>query len=996
MAEVITYTLNLDTTKMEKSLVDTNKEIQELNASQRELSKNNQKGTKEFVDNAEKLKVLKKSYNENSKAIQNTNKLKKEESGHLEKLKAELSVVTNNINKLSKAELNDVNVGKKMVAKQKALTDELNKTEQAGGNFHRQTGKYSEGMAKMGEGAEQAGGMMSSFGGSMGKLPGLVMNAAKATKVFFTMLLSNPIGLILTLIAALIGVAVAVLSKFQPLLDFIEDKIAYVSGLVDGFVESMKGVGDVIAAVFSGDFAKASELIGDMGDKMIAVAEANEKLTQALREYDAQQKLNDATTAEVTASMKKLEGVYKDQSKSIDERKKAFEDYYAMRKGQAEDDLSAQEAVTNAEIGLINAKYGVEVKNATQVKKLMDEGTILREEGLHLMDVIIKQTELEGKVAEEGAKKAQEGNRLRSQSLRENVNLIKARLKYYEETNQSILENQKTFTEEMLKDEEDRLIKIQNKKIEAARKEFEIIKAEYGTNNLKLKEAELKYLTEKKKITRETNEKIAENQDEHNSQLIAANQEVIDLWKQQNVEALKDNSVATQTELDARIELHKINKDKQLEIVRATAEQEEWSKEKTSLELLKIDQDYINKVDGLNQSLIDNQKKSDKQLIDQKKATDDLILSIHKAFLDNQDLSNQEQLNRELTLIDEKHNNILIKLDEQAVLEDEQLRMKLDQQLITEEEYQTIRDERDAEIQIAKDEAEVVRNEEKKAAKAAALDEELATVKAVAQKGLSILSQINQISIDNANKLKDARIAAATETANKETNILEAKFKQEQALLQAQLDSGLISQEQFDKKVITLQLKKEEKEKEIKNKRIKTENAAGQQAFNSSKNSQKAGIAINAASGIMAAWNTTIPAPAGQILAGIESAIIAGVAIKQISDVNKEKFTPKPLIAAGGGILNGSLHAAGGVNMGAVEAEGGEFIINRASTQEFAPLLNSINDAGNSSGDVNEVSPLIDYNLLAATLQSKKIYVVSHEITDQQDTDVEVQDRVSF
>ena len=61
-----------------------------------------------------------------------------------------------------------------------------------------------------------------------------------------------------------------------------------------------------------------------MGNKMLDVAAATEQLTQALREYDIQQKLNDATTAEVTANMKKLEGIYKDQGKSIEERKNAL------------------------------------------------------------------------------------------------------------------------------------------------------------------------------------------------------------------------------------------------------------------------------------------------------------------------------------------------------------------------------------------------------------------------------------------------------------------------------------------------------------------------------------------------------------------------------------------------------------------------------------------------------------------------------------------------
>jgi len=195
---------------------------------------------------------------------------------------------------------------------------------------------------------------------------------------------------------------------------------------------------------------------------------------------------------------------------------------------------------------------------------------------------------------------------------------------------------------------------------------------------------------------------------------------------------------------------------------------------------------------------------------------------------------------------------------------------------------------------------------------------------------------------------------------------------------------------------IALQLDKEEKEKEIKNKRIKEENAAGKEAFNANKSTQTAGIIMNAASSIMAAWNTTIPAPAGQIVAAIETAFIGGMAIKQISDVDKQKFVPKPLIAAGGGIFQGPLHAAGGINLGSVEAEGGEFIINRASTQAYSPLLNTINQAGNTTGNSNEVSDIIDYNKLAGLINSQEVIIVDSKINDSQ-KEVAIKDsRTSF
>jgi len=785
MAETITYTLNLDTTQMEQSLVSTNKEIQELNASQKDLRKNGEASSKEFVDNAEKLKVLKKSYNEQSKAIQNTNKAKSEEVGHLERLKAELSLVTSNVNKLSKAELNDVKVGGKMIAKQKALTDELVKSEEAGGNFHREVGKYSKGMAQMGEGAQMAGGMMGSFGGSMGKLPGLIMNAAKATKVFFTMLLSNPIGLILTAIAALVGVAWSVLKKFQPVLDWVEDKLGYLSGLVDGFVESLKGIGDVIAAVFSGDFAKAGELIGDMGDKMVAVAEAQENLTKTLRDGERQQKLNDATTAEATAKMKELEAAYRDTGKTAEERTKALTELTKMKKEQAEDDYKVTKNNLEGQLKLMESLYGVSLKNATEVKKAFDDGVISNvDEYNKTLDMIIKNEETHAKVVEVVAQAQKEQSRIAIKGLSENLKLLKAQTKYYEETHKSILEDQKVLTKEMIKSEEDRINKIANNRINAAAKELEIARTTYKDNATLMKEAELKFATEKIKIRDEANKEIQKNYDDFSKQELNSAKESLDLIKQQNVNDLKDITIQTEDELSKRIELHTSIKDKQLALVNETAKAEGWSKTKTATELLKVEQEYTDKVIKLQKSLLDNQKLTDEQSIAQKKAVDDIILGIHKTYLESLDLSNAEQLQKELDNIDAKNAAIIAKLEEQAIKEDEQLRAKLDAKLITEEEYQAIKDARDIEIQTAKDEAEAVRDEEKKNAKQAALEEESEVIKDIAAKGIGMLQQLNQMAIDDANRLKDERIAAATEAANRETEILQNKFNVEQAAIQ--------------------------------------------------------------------------------------------------------------------------------------------------------------------------------------------------------------------
>jgi hypothetical protein len=120
--------------------------------------------------------------------------------------------------------------------------------------------------------------------------------------------------------------------------------------------------------------------------------------------------------------------------------------------------------------------------------------------------------------------------------------------------------------------------------------------------------------------------------------------------------------------------------------------------------------------------------------------------------------------------------------------------------------------------------------------------------------------------------------------------------------------------------------------------------------------------------------------------------MIIGVGASQISNVNKEKFSPAPLIAAGGGILQGDSHsqATGGIALSPnILGEGGEMVTNRASTAVYKPLLNSINAAGNSSGNTNEVDDIINYEKLAGLINSQEVVIVDSKIqTSQKEVDI--------
>lgn len=141
-----------------------------------------------------------------------------------------------------------------------------------------------------------------------------------------------------------------------------------------------------------------------------------------------------------------------------------------------------------------------------------------------------------------------------------------------------------------------------------------------------------------------------------------------------------------------------------------------------------------------------------------------------------------------------------------------------------------------------------------------------------------------------------------------------------------------------------------------------------------------ASILVDTAMAIMGVWAQN-PNP---VYGGIMTALLAGISIAQVSAVQSQ-----PTSFAGGGLLQGPLHAQGGISYGNDEVEGNEFIMNRASTAAFYPLIESLNAAGNNQGrtsDVKDVN-IIDYDKLAGLINDKRVYVTTKDLNESLDDD---------
>ena len=137
------------------------------------------------------------------------------------------------------------------------------------------------------------------------------------------------------------------------------------------------------------------------------------------------------------------------------------------------------------------------------------------------------------------------------------------------------------------------------------------------------------------------------------------------------------------------------------------------------------------------------------------------------------------------------------------------------------------------------------------------------------------------------------------------------------------------------------------------------------------------------------------------ISAGLNIAGIIAAAAKAISDINKAETAGggdgggskvMPSTYANGGLLTGRRHANGGIMTPMGELEGGEFVVNRASTSSFLPILESINSMGvGRNGAQNNLGANIEGSMSGSN-PVFKTYVIASDVTSQQEADKRIQD----
>ena len=164
----------------------------------------------------------------------------------------------------------------------------------------------------------------------------------------------------------------------------------------------------------------------------------------------------------------------------------------------------------------------------------------------------------------------------------------------------------------------------------------------------------------------------------------------------------------------------------------------------------------------------------------------------------------------------------------------------------------------------------------------------------------------------------------------------------EEDIVKSQLDSQLISQEEYASRL-----------EQIKKKEVQRQNAIDRKIFEEENKRDKQ----NATSDYLSALASIIPnliiteKEADPVKLFIKSAISGALATaaytSEIAAIGKRQFFPKKF--AEGGVVDGPSHSQGGVpftvrGVSGYEMEGGEYIVNKKSASKYRSLLDQINE----------------------------------------------------
>lgn len=929
-------------------------DIKVLQARQVELKASNKETSAQFIENANTIKVYSNRIREINKDVANQILSNYSSEGSLTSLKAQVSSLTIAYNRLSEAERNEA-AGKELQTKILTLTDTLNKAEQATGNYRRQVGNYAQANSRL------------SF--SMAQIIREAPVAAMRMDMFF-LAISNNIPMLADEIKKMKDLNVQLKANGEATQSLSKS-------LLKSFLSfnTAMMIGVTLLTMYGGKIIDWTKSLFENKDAVQAQQKALKESAETYK-YTADKAKNAAS------ELAKLNLLYSQwtsiKDNNLKERQKWFDEHKESlaKVGKGYKDLKSLEKDW-AVNGIKNYQEGImkRAEASAAFNKLVElyERRLVLTDKERLKDLTAWQREVNslGQNARNIQKQITEiENNIKSKKIVESdAVLIQLRG----------LRNQLKWA---ISDSEDLQKKIKEGEIATiASNAVEVAAIDKKINSLS-KVADIKEENANKEIevTNNTAKSLLDIQKDTAISAIKAEEDY-----QSEDFSIKQAYAKRIFELEQTYAKKKITEDltnKEITLEQSKLKEEQLLNQKTEFNnKQKAEQDKYNLEE---QKKLDEQQKKLLELLsdygeDQIKAINDKWDNYIKDF--SKTLAppkNNVEAWKEWALkismftfaANKKRAEEIAKYNEGVNDKETKERLEaLNKQLVDEDK--TLKEKFDL--------------------KMAYFDQEIA----LANKDATLQAQLQKDKLKTEKEYYRERGKLATDYASEVLNVLtaindfanaqseselqdyETKNEEKKASLDNQLQQGLISQQEYDNQVAAM-----DKDLDKKKAKIAREQAAREKLLKIFE------ITINTASAIMKAA-PNIPL---QILTGIAGAAQLAAVIA----------APLPK-AARGKYIQGNSHAQGGTM---IEAEGGEVIINKASTAQYLPLLSAINVAGGgvpfgnfTDGGFamrNDRGSVLDTTTLERAIKDMQIVVSVEDINRGQKNYAKVIDRASF
>lgn len=132
--------------------------------------------------------------------------------------------------------------------------------------------------------------------------------------------IATPIGGILTVVAAALGLVTAALKRSEPALDFFEDVIGSITEGARFLVDNLAAIGSILGSVFIGNMAQAAETTSKLAEEFKNAQREAQRLREEFRELEDEEAKMIAATAGTEAQIKAL--IIQSKNRNLTEKEK--------------------------------------------------------------------------------------------------------------------------------------------------------------------------------------------------------------------------------------------------------------------------------------------------------------------------------------------------------------------------------------------------------------------------------------------------------------------------------------------------------------------------------------------------------------------------------------------------------------------------------------------------------------------------------------------------